>query len=587
MRARTSIAQDKRNAQSGMKLQILQNFVDKSTKDETRVFERRNFMFGFGAAIAGISLTGCERVKRFFQPEVPSSAIDIHTHIFNGRDVPAVGFLKQVILRETHASVDADITSDAFLKLLKTVLLMNTPTAKAELDQIDNKFKRLARNEAMAQDESNVAEAIARFSREGGGQTTGLSTTRNAETRILDRIANEVNAADIRRSLQTPEAQGRALSARIFKRDTTAIVGPGKEREYVHRSPFLQTIRWAGMLTRARVDILAELDRLYGGPGLIRVFSPSLVDFQKWFLTHEDTSPVEDQIKLLAAIARQNTTSLILPFAPFCPLRAALEREDTPDVDPLRIIKTAVLELGFVGVKLYPPMGFRPIGNRVDLTWVPRKPLGGGSALDRELEALYLWCVENEVPIKAHANNSIAAGPNTGAFADPAGWRELMQDSRFSSLQLNLAHFGGFDETASHGSFTSQNDWEETLGEMVDTFPNLYFDLGYWTEAGTADDRGRSRVIERTKKLLARSPKMVERMMYGSDWSMIGREPNHPAYLADVQATLIDLKLNDEQRQQVMGGNAATYLGLDRDGLQKQRVAAVYAANPIFSESFI
>ncbi|MDQ2090827.1 amidohydrolase family protein [Marimonas arenosa] len=514
------------------------------------------------------------------------TAIDIHTHFFNGRDVPVVGFLKQTIIRDPHTPVDQDIVSDAFLKLLKFILLINTPTARAELDDMGGQVSPIPPETIRARDQENVAAGIARFAGETGRATAGLSTSGPAEKAILDRIAVEVGAPELRSGLQTPQAQGTALADRIYQTSRADKLAVGEERDYVHRSPFMQTIRWAGLLTRPRLDILAELDRLYGGPGLIRIFSPSLVDFGAWFMTEETVTPVEDQIELVAAIVRRYTDALVLPFAPFCPLRAALEREDDPQLDPLRNVKRAVLELGFLGVKLYPPMGFRPIGNDGKLDWVPRKPRGGAAALDRELEALYLWCIEHEVPLKAHANNSIAAGPNTGRFADPAGWQVLMRDPRFADLQLNLAHFGGFDETAPRGQFTSQGDWEETLAEMVGEFPNLYFDLGYWSEASQTEGDERARVLARTRALLNRSPLMGERMMYGSDWSMLGREPGHPAYLAGVLAALAELGLDEAQTEKVMGGNAARYLGLDREGKQRRRMAFVYAEHPIYQDIF-
>ncbi|MCF3593955.1 hypothetical protein LZG00_08080 [Rhodobacteraceae bacterium LMO-12] len=53
-------------------------------------------------------------------------------------------------------------------------------------------------------------------------------------------------------------------------------------------------------------------------------------------------------------------------------------------------MKYAILERGFAGVKIYPPMGFKPIANSVDVSkWAKRASKGGGGALDRELEHLY------------------------------------------------------------------------------------------------------------------------------------------------------------------------------------------------------
>jgi hypothetical protein len=81
---------------------------------------------------------------------------------------------------------------------------------------------------------------------------------------------------------------------------------------------------------------------------------------------------------------------------------------------------------GFIGVKMYPPMGFLPAGNakqQIDNpnTWVKEhlpswmaKPVtypdgttkSFGQRLDDQLEALYSWAEHNCVPITVHAEAS-------------------------------------------------------------------------------------------------------------------------------------------------------------------------------------
>ena len=542
-----------------------------------------------GVGLGGLSLLpGCGSIREYFQPEVSRTAIDIHAHIFNGRDVPIVGFLQQVILRDPHAPVDDMPISEGFLKLLTKIMLSGTPGAAQELETLNTRgFAPLSEPDVLRRDEQNVAAGLAAFSADMGQQTAGLRTTRTEEEQVLDQIAAEVGQAGLRNSLQTPENQARILAAQIFRPDNAGALTQGEVRSYRHRSPFIQTIRWAGLLTRPRVDILAELGRLYGGPTGIKMFSPSLVDFSAWFSTNEDVTPLENLITLFSAIAKDYPDALVLNFAPFCPLRAALEAEDDPAIDTLRHVKRAVLEEGFAGVKLYPPMGFLPAGNdRVEITWAPRTPLAGGAALDAELFKLYDWCAENEVPIKAHANNSIAAGPNTGVFAAPDGWRAVLDRPGLKDLRLNLAHFGGFDESAPAGALTTGTDWEESLVEMLEVYPNLYFDLSYWTDAVDPQSPARPRVMQRVSALIGRTPLMIDRMMYGSDWSMIGRVPSHPQYLAGVQTALGDLTLDEAQSERVMGGNAARYLGLASGGQQRDRLAAFFSGHPVYEEIF-
>ncbi len=327
------------------------------------ITRRRLMQNGFG--LGGLSLLfGCGSIRKYFQPEVSRTAIDIHAHIFNGRDVPIVGFLKQVILRDPHEPVEDMPITEGFLKLLTKIMLSGTPGAAQELETLNKRgFAPLSEPEVLRRDEQNVANGLTAFSADMGQQTAGLRTTRTEEELVLDQIAAEVGQPGLRNSLQTPENQARILAAQIFKPEDAGALSQGEIRSYRHRSPFIQTIRWAGLQTRPRVDILAELGRLYGGPSGIRMFSPSLVDFSAWFSTNEGVTPLETLITLFSAIAKGFPNALVLNFAPFCPLRAALETEDDPAIDTLRHVKRAVQEGGFAGVKLYPPMGFLPAGN--------------------------------------------------------------------------------------------------------------------------------------------------------------------------------------------------------------------------------
>jgi hypothetical protein len=54
-------------------------------------------------------------------------------------------------------------------------------------------------------------------------------------------------------------------------------------------------------------------------------------------------------------------------FVPFCPLCAVVHRSSQPlaDWDPLELVQNAIQNKGFMGVKLYPPVGFAPYGNKL------------------------------------------------------------------------------------------------------------------------------------------------------------------------------------------------------------------------------
>jgi hypothetical protein len=107
----------------------------------------------------------------------------------------------------------------------------------------------------------------------------------------------------------------------------------------------------------------------------IVLMTPAIVDFSKW-LEDADHLSIGEQVDVMARIARRKDGPRVHGFVGFDPLRKALydDRKRKPgDRDPLAIVRNAIevnqishsrsITGGFIGVKLYPPMGFRAIGN--------------------------------------------------------------------------------------------------------------------------------------------------------------------------------------------------------------------------------
>ncbi len=546
---------------------------------------RRGFLLG-GTAAVTLPLSGCDTLPAVFSPS-PKGAVDIHNHIFNGRDVPATGFIRQVVLRDADAPVTSGDLLESLIKLLALIMLSGTPTSEQELENLQQPQPR-TREDVLAQDERNTARGIARFQREIGAETSGFRTAARDDQSILGQIEAELGiTSGPTRSLRLRADYSTTLAREIYRESSG--VQDRSARSFQSNSRLLSTIRWAGLLTRSRNDIFGELKRLFGNEGQIRIFSPSLVDFQRWLRPRDTVSSVRSQIDVTSRIAQLQKEDLILPFAPFCPLRAALEAEDSgdPNFDTLALLKYAVAR-GFAGVKLYPPMGFLPIGN-ADLPnrpFVRRWPRGGGRALDDQLLKLYDWCVAEGVPIKAHANNSLAAQPCSSLYASPTNWVPVVSQPRYRQLRLNLAHFGGFDETLDPPKRCRDpqgRDWEEILAGMLGQFPNLYFDIGYWSELLSPGSEGYENVVNKTIALFQSQPLIAERMMYGSDWLMLGREPAHNTYKRRVEDALARMFPDPGQRDAVLGENALRYLDLRRGTQQWARLSAFFGDNQVFA----
>ena len=558
-------------------------------------------------------------------PKIPQRTIDIHAHIFNGLDIPAVGFFNQVILKPNRW------LKEGVLHLLKSIIFTssNTPTAKQELESL--KKKKLESPQALGflqtsseepnyleQDRANVAKAIEQFiTGELPSSSVGFAlppTPINDDDRhtVIKELYKEINRpdkeADEPPSLsvikQNPKKEAEKLSEKIYELAAATL------------GITLRHILWAGLFTRLRQGIYKELVSLYGGEKGIQVYSPSLVDFQCWFksqLWEESVTPIRDLIDVMSALAKSRDDAILLNFVGFCPLRSALERlerkEDNSDTSALANVKYAIEKKGFAGVKLYPPLGFLPLNNK-DTTFdhashnAHAKLNGCGEMLDKELRQLYDWCDSNDVPIKAHAEKAIEAKPGAGRLAAPDNWVPVLKD--YPNLRLNLAHFGGFDETkkgdrskplgaTGNCEETSGSNWENRIATMLTEYPNLFCDLSYWTQVVDITDGGteRARVVTAMNDLIDRCPVIKERMMYGSDWPMIGKGLLHPLYAVKVIETLRKEKgenglgLTGDELAAVTGGNARRYLGLDDiETKQYQRLSKFFGNHPVWQSHF-
>lgn len=549
--------------------------------------DRRTFCLGLtaGAATNGTPLFGSSHLTN--STIANFGIVDVHTHIFNGTDVPAIGFVLNAVLRDQHEPIIGEGLKNSLLKLVYWIFFRNSLSASEELDLVQNR-EAPADWKTMAEQDRQKVEAKLRVFIEGEAtELESYSTTREQDLALVFQIATEVEYGD-----QFQRDGGNAARDAFEIVDRIYAPGPfeGFVRTFLFPGKIIEHIRWAGIKTRPRFDILGELVRLYGGEGRVQIFTPSIVDLDMWFKTGEQSSDVLAQIKLYHTMAQKVDEALILPFAPFCPLRAALEREVGVSTS-FDNLNTAIKEYGFFGVKLYPTMGFRPMNNEDNFDHTARVPQGLGGALDHELTLLYEWCLKNDAPIKAHANNSMAAGHNTGPYAHPSNWAALLSKNKYRNLRVNLAHFGGFEE--SEDLWTDQNicdftnrDWDETIAREINSSSGLYFDLGYWMELADSTDPYHRCAKAKAQALFNAVPQMYDRALYGSDWSMIGKELAHRSYLENIGHELAQPGFERSRWNNIMGLNALKYLGLDRPGKQFDRLMQFHANHPVVQEMF-
>ena len=324
----------------------------------------------------------------------------------------------------------------------------------------------------------------------------------------------------------------------------------------------------------------------------VDVFVAAFTDAGKQYEQSEGVTPISKQIKLLELIHRLYR-GRILFFLGYDPRRDATENDTSPAMET---VMKAVLCKGFVGIKLYPPTGFRPMGN-ADLDQIGNcfgeydDGQGQfGARIDRALARLYDRCVEHDVPILAHTALSQAFDEGWAYRAHPYFWCRVFKEARWENLTLSLGHFGGTRAFCCEipDPPTTCCDPKPavlllaSIRDLLSNYPNTYADISSFDIFEKDDSEGdtkcpscRSRVLNRLGDLLniGRIPKSV---LYGSDWYAIARYDNHEKYLDRWAEALPEV-----HRSRILGENAACFLGLHSGRANRSRLEQFYSRHGI------
>lgn len=483
--------------------------------------------------------------------------IDAHCHIFNARDIPAARFISNVFL----------------------------PNYAAFLSEKGR--KRLERE-------------ITAFMDEQLRKTPGYEQERAF---LKARLAGDP-VANIEPPSTLPEfaiGTGKSCFGRDVAENITAL------RNLV------------SIMTNFRHRIFETLTATYETemPGVgVALYTPAMVDMDYWLGAVRDTSKVvgdvgsdafslpqtsiAQQIELMEMVQHLNPGRCHM-FVSFCPWRQVDDEARGRWPTPLDLVKDAIFNRGFVGVKLYPPMGFLPIGN-AELpvgaypAWAAKEPYAGefGVLLDEALRALYRFCIEHDIPVMAHcaptnsAGTSMVAGKNESYAqrAHPFGWARLMSEPEFAGLRLNLAHFGGSSDPA------AMAEWQSVIGGMMDAHPHVYADLSHYAELLIDNYSGSGQRCSVSARFLDGLREgflggewgdvRAGRLIYGSDWSMLSKEFYYADYLI-VLAHMYRRKIYgigagaERNARSFLCGNAIRFLGLRPGDATRKRLEAWYA----------
>jgi len=204
--------------------------------------------------------------------------------------------------------------------------------------------------------------------------------------------------------------------------------------------------------------------------------------------------PYPYQVIMVSEIAARYP-GRIMPFIMYDPRKSGA----------YKLIKRAVEEMGYLGVKLYPALGYHPD---------PRSYYNNVET-NEELEKIYDYCEQEQIPITAHCS---PGGSYSGEFLHnkdlilqmtrPDNWETVL--SKHPKIRLNLSHFGNcLTEVYDPGS------WASAIARLVAEYENAYTDIAYQSKA--LKKKTQEQYFSALNRL-AEDKDIGRKIIFGTDW---------------------------------------------------------------------
>lgn len=272
---------------------------------------------------------------------------------------------------------------------------------------------------------------------------------------------------------------------------------------------------------------------------------PLMMDLATASFGQKPETPYRLQIHYMSRIALKYP-GRIMPFVMLDPRRPGSGQ---------MVIK-ALDKLGFLGVKMYPPLGYHP-----DPDSIINPP-----AVNDELQEVYKYCEDNCVPITTHCSPGGAYGSDIyrdieslPQYTHPSNWVGVL--NKYPELYLNLSHGGG--------RWLHDNSWWPDVLNLIRTFPHVFADVAYHDEA--LENNTQAKYFKMLSGILATSG-VQDRILFATDWPMIRHRWRMQDFVAPFVARLLKPQL-----QQIAFDNPINFLFCG--GKMPKRIQAFYEAD--------
>ncbi len=477
--------------------------------------------------IATCTLVGC--CSNAPPPEIDVPVIDMHAHVFNARDLPAKGILDALAARKGW----------------------NVPSWLTQ--RIANYLYRRTPREQEGVSEAPAVQSLQDLTEEERGALRDL-----------------IHGRQVQGEHQDPRLSDEELIAGALKR----LGFLNDHGDQVHAEGLIGslsgTIALLRTATRTHQGIVDRMTKAFGAQPTL--FVHHMMDLERAY-AEQPPVPFSEQTGQINRLVKKNPE--LLTFVAFDPFRGD---------QAMKMVRRG-RKLGALGVKFYPPSGYRPLGNSIlnrpersgplQTQWDSRYGQLGANPnakLNALCKSLFAYCEKEGMPIFLHCTrHGFEAANGYGVHhSDPEYWVSVFET--YPKLRVAFGHAGGYDGWSKANTWSpnpsnpgvgSDKSFERKVYELCVTHENAYADFGYHGFHGNTTDNV---LRDALRVLLGRDDQAThpfgKKIMYGSDWYMVLSE-GHPA--SGLRA-FDKLFRNDLQAHRIafFAGNAARFLGLRR-----------------------
>ncbi|WP_233886410.1 amidohydrolase [Paraburkholderia flagellata] len=501
--------------------------------------------------------------------------IDVHAHIFNASDIDVVGFIRKDVGHKFVGDIERFIDGMALVAGELQNIEISAAKELGFLREIAEKMRGMS--------DVNIAKEMDGFA---SGKRDSIARD------IAQAMTKHDGLIDLYKKLKREfyEQSQKAESKREPPKQATPIPGPTtfdektvlnaidparRIREYdrftagipgvIPRFDPDGTFELVGHMLSYRWMNLRDYARFYtennNAFGIDAMFA-SFVNFDRW-LNIAGTSSQAEQMELHALLSKLSG-GYMLPIVAYNPWTDIAEKDAS-----FKLVQDAVLNHGFIGVKIYPPTGFFPYGNG-SLHYPTSERHPPLDALDEKLLQMFSWCAKNNVPVMAHSAESNGRDAGSDTFGGPDGWKALLNRIGTTPPVIgSLAHFGGGESA----SMTAPNNWPERFAVMMASpqGKRLFGDLAFWDQmldCSLPHDKC-DVAKERLRTAFSKNVDLSKRLMFGTDWDMLSQVPRWDRYptilVRNLRGIVLDLNA-------FLYENAMRCFGLENGGAQRSRV---------------